>query len=234
MFKRPHFLLSDASRASLLLGSFALFGVIVLALLNAQTKPLIAANEKQALLQQLNTLVPANRYSNELTQSSIILDDNETKAYFSAPKGVTVYLARQQTQKQTKQQTQAIAAIFIITTLQGYSGAIKLIIAVNSDQSLAGVRVLSHKETPGLGDKIDAKKDDWILDFAGRSLQNPNENAWAVKKDGGEFDQFTGATITPRAVVAAVKKTLLWSEKNLTTLFNHPETFMAQTANNRD
>lgn len=224
MLKCPQLLRSEASRASLLLGGFALFGVIVLALLNAQTKPLIAANEKQALLQQLNTLVPASRYSNELTQANIMLNDEKTKNYFAAPEGITVYLARQQ--------TQPVAAIFIITTLQGYSGAIKLIIAVNNDHSLAGVRVLSHKETPGLGDKIDAKKNDWILNFAGKSLQNPSENAWAVKKDGGEFDQFTGATITPRAVVAAVKKTLIWSEANLTTLFNHPETFMAKTTNN--
>ncbi|MGV6808527.1 MAG: electron transport complex subunit RsxG [bacterium] len=224
MLKRLQLLQSEVGRASLLLGGFALFGVIVLALLNAQTKPLIAANEKQALLQQLNTLVPANRYNNELTQANILLNDEKTKHYFSAPEGITVYLARQH--------TQPVAAIFIITTLQGYSGAIKLIIAVNHDQSLAGVRVLSHKETPGLGDKIDAKKDDWILNFTGKSLQNPSENAWAVKKDGGEFDQFTGATITPRAVVAAVKKTLIWSEANLTTLFNHPETFIASTANN--
>lgn len=223
MFKRPNFPLSDASRASLLLAGFALFGVILLALLNAQTKPIIAANEKQALLQQLNALVPSSRYDNELTQSTVILNDTQTKQHFATQEGITVYLARQQ--------QKPVAAIFIVTTLQGYSGAIKLVIAVNKDQSLAGVRTLAHKETPGLGDKIDDKKHDWILEFAGKSLQNPTIAAWAVKKDGGEFDQFTGATITPRAVVAAVKKTLIWSEQHFNTLFEKPESFNVSSPN---
>jgi electron transport complex protein RnfG len=84
---------------------------------------------------------------------------------------------------------------------------------------LAGVRVIQHKETPGLGDKIMPNKADWILQFEGLSLQNPTESRWKVKKDGGDFDQFTGATITPRAVVTAVKKALIYFENNRDQLF---------------
>lgn len=201
--------LPDITAASVLLAGFALFGVIVLSSLNSHTKPIIADNEKQALLDQLNALVDSSRYSNDLTQSTKQLDG----AAFDSPEPVTVYLAKDV-------QNQAIAAIFTVTTLKGYSGAIKLVVAVNKDQSLAGVRVLSHKETPGLGDKIDAAKHDWILSFSGKSLANPAIEQWAVKKDGGEFDQFTGATITPRAVVGSVKSVLQWSENNFDSLFS--------------
>ena len=90
----------------------------------------------------------------------------------------------------------------------GYSGSIQLLVAVLADGSLAGVRVLAHKETPGLGDKIELKKSPWIQSFTGKSLQNPDEAGWGVKKDKGQFDQFAGATITPRAVVKAVHHAL--------------------------
>ena len=83
-----------------------------------------------------------------------------------------------------------------------------MIIGINFDGSVAGVRVVEHKETPGLGDKVDLRKSDWILSFNGKSLSNPHPNAWNVKKENGEFDQFTGATITPRAVIHQIAKTL--------------------------
>lgn len=101
----------------------------------------------------------------------------------------------------------------------GYNGAIKLLVAVRTDGSLAGVRVVSHRETPGLGDPIDTDKSDWIFAFDGRSLDNPSEARWKVKRDGGDFDQFTGATITPRAVVKAVYQTLIFFERHKDRLF---------------
>ena len=112
-----------------------------------------------------------------------------------------------------------VAAVFTSIAPNGYSGTIKLLVGVYYDGSLAGVRVINHKETPGLGDKINEKKTNWILKFKGLSLTNPVESQWAVKKDGGEFDQFTGATITPRAVVTAVKKSLQFFEQNRDELF---------------
>jgi electron transport complex protein RnfG len=200
--------LSETAWASLLLASFALLGVIVLASLNEQTRPIIEANEKAALLNQLNILVKPESYTNDITQSIKTLDDE----VFGTNKSVTVHLAKDEA-------NQPVAAIFIITTMQGYSGAIKLIVAVNNDQTLAGVRTLAHKETPGLGDKIEATKHDWIKGFTHKSLNNPTPELWAVKKDGGDFDQFTGATITPRAVVNAVKTVLLWSQDHFDSLF---------------
>jgi electron transport complex protein RnfG len=108
-----------------------------------------------------------------------------------------------------KQGANSVARIYEVTSLQGYSGPISLLIGVDAlDNSLRGVRVISHKETPGLGDKIETNKADWILQFSGKSLSDPEESQWKVRKDGGAFDQFTGATITPRAVVNAVRETL--------------------------
>jgi electron transport complex protein RnfG len=89
-----------------------------------------------------------------------------------------------------------------------------LLIAINYEGNIIGVRVLSHQETPGLGDKIELRRSNWILTFNERSLTNPTKDAWKVKKDGGEFDQLTGATITPRAIVKAVYKTLVFYKEN--------------------
>jgi electron transport complex protein RnfG len=121
-----------------------------------------------------------------------------------------------------RKQNQPVATIFQVTAPDGYSGNIRLLVGVNSDQSLAGVRVLAHKETPGLGDKIEIEKADWIKQFTGKSLINPSESQWAVKKDGGEFDQFSGATITPRAVVNQTKRVLVWAQSHLNEAFNAP------------
>ena len=104
--------------------------------------------------------------------------------------------------------------ILPVTAPDGYTANIDMIVGIKLDGSLAGVRVVNHKETPGLGDKIEAKKHPWILQFPGLSLLNPKEDSWAVKKDGGEFDQFTGATITPRAVVRAVRLALTFFQKH--------------------
>ena len=93
----------------------------------------------------------------------------------------------------------------LATARDGYSGDIRLLVGVDKAGKLAGVRVLNHRETPGLGDKIELKKSDWVLSFNGRSLQDPTPENWAVTKDGGEFDTFTGATVTPRAVVESVR-----------------------------
>ena len=103
-------------------------------------------------------------------------------------------------------------AMFADTT--GYSGVIKILLGINDKGELTGVRVLSHTETPGLGDNIDLTKSNWVLSFDGKSLNNPDEKGWHVKKDGGEFDSFTGATITPRAVVKGVHEALVLFQKH--------------------
>jgi len=115
-------------------------------------------------------------------------------------------------------QQQLVAIIAAPTAPDGYNGSIKLLVAIRQNGDLMGVRVVAHQETPGLGDAIDSNKSNWIYSFNGRSLNNPELIDWKVKRDGGHFDQFTGATITPRAVVKMVLKTLQYYQANQTTL----------------
>jgi len=112
-----------------------------------------------------------------------------------------------------------VAALMIVTAPDGYNGDIRLLIAIDISGKVLGVRVVSHRETPGLGDPIEIERSDWILSFTQKSLLNPGADGWAVKRDGGEFDQFTGATISPRAVVKTVHNTLLYFKANQKSLF---------------
>ena len=108
---------------------------------------------------------------------------------------------------------------FDLLAPDGYGGPIQLLVGINYDETVAGVRVVSHRETPGLGDGIDDRRSDWVLGFDGRSLSDPPPKQWAVERDGGLFDQFTGATITPRAVVKAVRDSLVYFSADKDALF---------------
>jgi electron transport complex protein RnfG len=116
-----------------------------------------------------------------------------------------------------------VAAILAPVAPDGYNGAIHLLVGLTADGTITGVRVLSHSETPGLGDRIERAKSDWILQFDGKSLAKPPPEKWAVVKDGGVFDALTGATITPRAVVKALRNTLLYFERHRDELFAEAE-----------
>lgn len=190
---------SSISRNSLLLAALAVIAAGVLAGINEGTKERIGQQIRAAQQRALYEIVPRDRIDNDLLQGT---QDIPPEAWDSLglTKGGEIYLARQQ--------GEIIALIIPAVAPDGYSGEIDLIVGVNRDGSIAGVRVLNHRETPGLGDKIDLKKSNWILGFNNRSLDNPQPSRWKVKKDGGEFDQFTGATITPRAVVNQVKRVL--------------------------
>ena len=122
-----------------------------------------------------------------------------------------------------------IALVMATTAPDGYSGSIRLLVGINIDGSLSGVRVVAHRETPGLGDAIDEDRSDWIRIFDGKSLQDPPEERWAVRKDGGAFDQLTGATVTPRAVVKAVRQALLYYREHQQALFSVAEQDPAAT-----
>ena len=100
---------------------------------------------------------------------------------------------------------QPVAALFVVSARDGYAGPIRLLIGIEMDGSITGVRVLEHRETPGLGDRIETTKSDWVLQFDGHSLHNPEPGDWAIKDDGGDFDQLTGASVTPRAIIKAIK-----------------------------
>lgn len=199
-------------KSSLLLGFYALVSVLLVATVNFITRDQIIENKRLMLQQKWNEVLSSSRYANDLEQAKKIIPAGETG--FSGD--TDVYLAR------AKDRT-PIAAIFRVTTMEGYSGAITLLVAVNyADTHLTGVRVVEHKETPGLGDKIEVAKDDWILAFKGKFLVDPDIKSWAVKRDGGEFDQFTGATITPRAIVNIVEDVLIYAHNNMQSLFSEP------------
>lgn len=191
--------------------TLALFAIIATGLVvitEASTRDKIADNERQALLNAINIIVPSDQYDNDILQDTKTLTATEQLA---TENNTTLYRARLNNQDK--------AVIFTTIAPNGYSGKITLLVGIYNTGKLAGVRVISHKETPGLGDKIDANKSDWITGFTGLSLQSPTANNWAVKKDGGHFDQFTGATITPRAVVTAVKNALDYFQQHQTELF---------------
>jgi electron transport complex protein RnfG len=196
-------------KSSVLLGFYALIAVLFVATVHLLSRDQIAENQRMLLQQKWNEVLDVSRYSNDLNNNNIVISAEDIGLQHDA----TVYLAR------SKDKT-PIAAIFRVTTLQGYSGAITLLVAVNySDKHLTGVRVVTHKETPGLGDKIEVAKNDWILGFKGKFLTEPDIKTWGVKRDGGEFDQFTGATITPRAIVSLVEDVLMYAHQNMQRLF---------------
>ena len=177
---------------ALVLGLFAIGTVGSVALLQQGTATRIAAAEREAQVRALAEILPAGSYDNHLLDNRIEL--NAPELGHRSPQ--SAYLALKGEQPS--------ALILPVTAPDGYSGAIHLLVGIFADGRLAGVRVLGHRETPGLGDKIELAKSDWVRSFEGKSLDNPGEDGWAVKKDRGEFDQFAGATITPRAVVKAV------------------------------
>ncbi|HIL91666.1 MAG TPA: electron transport complex subunit RsxG [Cycloclasticus sp.] len=194
-------------KAGWVLGLFSLVGIGLVSITHSLTHEKIAENERLFVLKNLRELVPDNLHDNDLLADTLVVSDDN---FFGKNTNVTIYRA-------TKD-NQLIAVIATPTAPDGYSGSIKLLVAIKENGELLGVRAVSHHETPGLGDAIDTNKSDWVYDFTGRTLNNPSVKYWRVKRDGGEFDQFTGATITPRAVVKAVLKTLQYYQANKASL----------------
>ena len=189
---------------SVLLALFAVLTTAIIAGTFLGTRDRIAAAQRAAEEKALLEIVPATRHDNAMLDDTIPVGPADSLLRLKQDK--QIYVARQG--------GDVVAVILPVTAPDGYSGTIELIVGINRDGSVAGVRALQHRETPGLGDKVDIKKSDWILDFDGRRLGEPPAEQWAVKKDGGVFDTFTGATITPRAVTAAVKRGLEYFEAN--------------------
>jgi electron transport complex protein RnfG len=197
------------------LGVIALLGTALLAGVNSLTHERIIEQEKRRVLQQLNEIVPTTSFNNDLLEDRITIED---EAFFRHPSPVLVYRARMD--------GKPVAVMMIVTAADGYNGDIRILAGIDADGVVLGVRVVSHRETPGLGDPIEAEKSDWILGFAKKSLHDPESDGWAVKRDGGKFDQFTGATISPRAVVGAVHNSLLYFQANRQLLFETPATMV--------
>ncbi len=192
---------------------FAVVGSGLVAFTQDNTEARIADNHRRAMLKSLNELVPTDQYDNDIYTDILYVRNSEL---LGTDEPVPVYRARKD--------GWPVAAVLAPVAPDGYNGNIRLLVAVRLDGTLAGVRVVEHRETPGLGDHVEAERSDWILGFNGKSLHDPVEEQWKVKRDGGVFDQFTGATITPRAVVKAVKKALLYYQIRGDKLFQrHPQ-----------
>ena len=206
--------------ASFILGAFAVLGVGLVSATYEATKERIAYNERLSLLRKLQAIVPADTVDNDMITDRImvhnpgLLGSDSTCVYRGRKNGAPV------------------AAVLTTIVPDGYSGPIKLLVAVRKDGSLGGVRVVSHKETPGLGDKIEEERSDWIYGFKDKSLENPPLDQWKVKRDGGHFDQFTGATITPRSIVNSVKNVLLFVQQQGAVIYE--QTPQAAAANSQE
>jgi len=177
---------------AILLGGFAALAAALLIFGNSSTHEAIAERQAEDLLDSLSQVLPDAIHDNNLLNNVVLVED-------ASGNPLTIYRAMKD---------QRFTGFAYRVTGHGYAGKIELIMGVNPLGELIGVRVLAHAETPGLGDKIEIEKDNWITGFSGRSLKNTPETAWRVKKDGGQIDQFSGATITPRAVTKAVHEGL--------------------------
>ena len=167
---------------------------------------------RRAEARQLMEIFPVGTHDNDVVDDTFALEAE------------TALLGLRQNRQgyRVREERRVIGVILPVTARDGYSGDIRALVGVRSDGSVAGVRVVAHKETPGLGDKVDLRKSAWILDFNARSLTDPAISGWTVSKDGGAFDQFTGATVTPRAVILATRRALEYAQLNSATLFETP------------
>ncbi|CAE6897260.1 electron transport complex protein RnfG [Vibrio campbellii] len=203
-------MLTAIRKNGLTLAIFACATTGLVALTQYLTKDQIKLQEQKQLLSVLNQVIPEEMHDNNLVAACTMVSAPDLGTVRSMP----TYIA-------TKDgQTTAMAIESIAP--DGYNGEIKIITGIDNEGKILGTRILSHQETPGLGDKIDLRVTDWILSFTGKQVTEGNWNSWRVRKDGGDFDQFTGATITPRAVVKAVRNTVNYVNKSRDEILNQP------------
>ena len=204
----PETIIKHASKTAITLIAFAIVFTALLAFVFQITKLPIEKSEAAARLSLFRQIVPQSMHNNDLLTDTVTIAPNDL-------------LGNKQPTIANRARIDSAPAAVIIEAIahDGYSGDIKLLIAIKADGSISGVRVLAHKETPGLGDYIDIAKDNWIKLFDNESLLKTAEPQWKVKKDGGKFDYMAGATITPRAIVKAVHKALQYFEANKKSLF---------------
>jgi electron transport complex protein RnfG len=201
--------------AAVVLSAFSVTGVALVAVTHHLMDGRIADNQRAAMERKIASIIPNGQFDNDplkdQTQVSArdLLGADSTRVH------------------RVSQGGEPVAVILDPVVPDGYAGPIQLLVSILRDGTVGGVRVLLHHETPGLGDKIEERKSDWVLGFNGKSLSNPTLEGWAVKRDGGEFDQFTGATITPRAIVHAVKNTLIYVQQQGEALFEPIEAIPA-------
>ncbi len=186
----------ESNKHGVVLACFAVVVATALAFTQHLTKDRIHTNQVVRIQNSLAEVLPDDRYDLPLDKQKIELPDSTSN------KNRTIYVI--------SKNTVPVAVIISAVAENGYSGSIEMLVGILADDTVSGVRITKHAETPGLGDAIEAQKSDWIKSFDGKSLAAPTESRWTVKKQNGDFDQFTGATITPRAVIHEVKNTLIF------------------------
>ncbi|MCH8060269.1 MAG: electron transport complex subunit RsxG [Proteobacteria bacterium] len=196
--------------------TLALIAAICTALVAATyelTTERIAANEKAWLEKSLQPALAGVIYDTEASESRLVIEPPHDLPGSDEALIYRVYFDEQ-----------PVAALFAVTARNGFSGPIRILLGVDFDGVVTGLRILQHRETPGLGDKIVSARSDWVYQFDGRSIRDPDVTGWAIRGDGGEFDQLTGASITPRAVVKAMRDTLIYYEAHRDEIFSLPST----------
>jgi Na+-translocating ferredoxin:NAD+ oxidoreductase subunit G len=207
---------SHDPRRERIIGALAIVLVTIaaaigLSLLARATDERIERNAQQWILERLDRLVPPTLRDNDVLTDIVVARSPDL---LGIARPVTVYRARKQ--------GQPVAAILHTIAPDGYRGPIEMLVAIGVDGRLLGVQVVRHDETPGLGDAFENRHSDWLPKFRGRSLDDPPQQRWAVRADGGDFDAFTGATITPRAIVKSVRRALEFYRAKRATLFTAP------------
>ena len=205
MFK-DHFRKVSITASTMII--FSLVASAALSISYFLTKTPIEESDARAKRMFLNQVVPSNLYDNNLVKDTISVGPNPL---IGNKKNIDIYRA--------KKNNQVVAVIIETIAPDGYSGEIKTLVGIGQKDKILGVRVITHKETPGLGDYIEVDKSHWIKNFNLKSLDEMGEKEWAVKKDGGDFDYVSGATITARAVVKSTYKSLLYVKENKKRLF---------------
>jgi len=198
-------------KPALTLAAVAAVLTALLALVANFTRDRIASNEQAWIKQRLDALVPPSAHDNDLLTDSISVTAPDL---LGSSQPVKIYRARRA--------GSPVAAVLRPIAPDGYRGPIELLVAIGQDGRLIGVQVIRHEETPGLGDAFESRDVHWLDRFRGRSLTDPPIQRWTVRRDGGDFDAFTGATITPRAIVKAVRNALEYYQRNSKRIFDQP------------
>ena len=200
-----------AVRAALVLTVAAIVAVGLVAIVHDRAQPQIEASRRAQQLEQLTAILGDVAYDNDPLTDTLLLRDPE---YLGADEPLAAHRVRRG--------DEPVAVLLNAVAPDGYSGKLRLLVAVDAQGRLLGVRVLEHRETPGLGDFVEERRTDWIHQFTGRSLDDPPLARWQVRKDGGGFDQYTGATVTSRAVTHAVRDALTYFARHRAELLAAP------------
>lgn len=200
-----------AVHAAAVLAVTAILAVGVVAVVNDRARPQIEASQRAEQLRQLTAVLGGLDYDNDPLADTLVVRDPQ---YLGTAAPLTVHRIRRD--------GEPVAVLLNAVAPDGYAGALQLLVAIDAQGRLIGVRVLGHRETPGLGDFVEERRTDWIRQFDGRSLEAPPPARWQVRKDGGDFDQYTGATVTSRAVTHAVRDALAYFARHRTELLAAP------------